>query len=453
MDVAEDGEPAQADDRTPGLLRRAADRLSVRLSRGPVVWGAAVAAYAVAVLHRASLGVAGPLAVERFDVGAAVLSTFVVVQLGVYAGLQVPVGILLDRFGSRALIAGGAALMATGQVLLGLADDLPRAYLARVLIGAGDAATFISVIRLVALWFPPRRVPLFTQLTGMAGHLGQLAASVPLVAVLQHWHWERTFVGLGAVGALAALVAWGVVRDGPGGRTAADGTVRAHLRGAVTTPGTWLGFWSHALGTFPMAVFLLLWGFPFLVAQGLSAGQAGGLMSLAVVAAVVSGPIIGVLTGRHPLRRSWMVLAVGGAVALAWAAVLVHPGRSPLWLLAVLVVVIGIGGPTSAIGFDYARTFNPSGRLGTASGLVNVGGFSTAVVSVLAVGIVLDVVADGREWGVDDFRAAFAVLSVPWLISVVGVLVTRRRTRRLMAADGVLVPPLREILWRRHRSS
>lgn len=412
------------------------------------MWGAAVVAYAVAVLHRASLGVAGPQAVERFDVGAAVLSTFVVVQLGVYAGLQVPVGVLLDRFGSRALIAGGAALMGTGQVLLGLADDLPTAYVARVLIGAGDAATFISVVRLVALWFPARRVPLFTQLTGMAGHLGQLTASVPLVAVLQHHTWERTFVGLGAVGALASLLAWGVVRDGPR-LGAAGGTLRASLHGAVTTPGTWLGFWSHALGTFPLAVFLLLWGFPFLVAQGLTASEAGGLMGLAVVAAVATGPVIGVLTGRHPLRRSWMVLTVGGAAALAWAAVLVHPGRSPVWLLAVLVVVIGIGGPTSAIGFDYARTFNPSGRLGTASGLVNVGGFSTAVVSVLAVGVVLDLVADGRAWDVEDFRVAFTVQAAPWLLCVGGVLVTRRRTRRVMAEGGVVVPRVREVVARR----
>src|SRR5450756_2539506 len=135
-----------------------------------LVWGAAVAAYGVAVLHRSSLGVAGVQAVDRFDVGAAVLSTFVVVQLAVYAGMQVPVGVLLDRYGSRVLIAGGAVLMAVGQVLLGVVDDLPSAYLARVLIGAGDAAAFISVLRLVAVWFPARRVPLFTQLTGIVWH-------------------------------------------------------------------------------------------------------------------------------------------------------------------------------------------------------------------------------------------------------------------------------------------
>lgn len=423
---------------------------AVRAQAGPVVWGAAVAAYAVAVLHRASLGVAGPLAVERFDVGAAVLSTFVVVQLGVYAAMQVPVGVLLDRFGSRVLIAGGAALMAAGQVLLGMAGSLPQAYAARVLIGAGDAATFISVVRLVALWFPARRVPLFTQLTGMAGHLGQLAASVPLVAALARWHWERTFVGLGAVGAMAACLAWGVVRDGPDGRTAAPaGSARGQLRDALTTPGTWLGFFSHALGTFPLVVFQLLWGYPFLVAQGLSSGQAGGLMSLAVVSAVVTGPVIGVLTGRHPLRRSWMVLGVGGAVALAGVAVLAQPGRSPVWLLAVLVLLIGVGGPTSAIGFDYARTFNPGRRLGTASGVVNVGGFATAVVTVLAIGVVLDAVSDGRTWGVDDFRIAFAVQAVPWLVNVVGIVLMRRRTRVAMAAAGVVVPPLRVALERR----
>src|SRR5450756_2556542 len=184
------------------------------------------------------------------------------------------------------------------------------------------------------------------------------------------------------------ILAWAVVRDRPAGLRHEPSSmgVRHHLRAAVRTPGTWLGFWSHAIGQFPMAVFLLLWGFPFLtVAQGLSPAKAGALMSLSVVAAVISGPVIGVLTGRHPLRRSWMVLTVAVATAMAWTAVLVQSGRSPLWLLAVLVIVLGVGGPGSAIGFDYARTFNPADRLGTASGLVNIGGFSTAVVTMLAV--------------------------------------------------------------------
>ena len=421
------------------------------------VWGVAVAVYAVGVLHRGSLGVAGVEAVERFDIGGTVLASFVVVQLAVYASLQVPAGVLLDRFGSRALICGGAAVMATGQLLLGIADDLPLAYAARVLIGAGDAATFVSVIRLVATWFPVRQIPLFTQLTGIVGQLGQVAAAVPLVAVLHLGGWSTAFVGLAAVGALAALLAGLAIRDTPPGTTlvrARSGVV-APLREALATPGTWLGFWSHAVTQFSMTVFVLLWGFPFLVsAQGLSSGQASALLTLNVAAVMVSGPLIGVLTGRHPLRRSWMVLTIALVTAAAWAAVLLNPGRSPLWVLVVLVLVLGVGGPGSAIGFDFARTFNHPGRLGTATGLVNMGGFLAAVVSILAVGVVLDIqVGRGAApLSLEAFRPAFAVMGVPWALAFLGVLVTRRRTRAVMLREGIVVPPVREALARRRRS-
>lgn len=427
-------------------------RARTRTRRGQIVWGVAVAAYCVAVLHRSSLGVAGVEAVERFGVGATVLSTFVVVQLAVYAAMQVPVGVLLDRFGARVLIAAGAAFMGLGQLLLGMVDDLPLAYLARVLIGAGDAATFISVVRLVVGWFPARSVPLFTQITGLIGNLGQLAAAVPLVAVLHLAGWRPAFIGLGAIGLLAAVLSWAGIRDAPEasvGRPTAG--VVVPLREAARTPGTWLGFWTHSLSQFPLQVFVLLWGYPFLTsAQGLEPAQASALLSLTVLAAVASAPVIGVLTGRHPLRRSWMVLTIATATAMAWAAVLLYPGRSPVWLLAILVLVLGVGGPGGAIGFDYARTFNPAVRLGTATGLVNIGGFATAVVALLAVGVVLDVVgARGTPLSLPAFRAAFAVLAVPWAVGVVGVVVSRQRTRQLMRAEGVVVPPIREVLARR----
>ena len=424
----------------------------VRSRRAHVVWSAAVGAYAVAVLHRSSFGVAGVAAVERFEVGAAVLSTFVVVQLAVYALMQVPAGVLLDRFGSRAMIGTGAVLMAAGQTILAVTDDLPTAYLARVLIGAGDAATFISVIRLVSLWFPARRVPVFTQLTGIVGQAGQVASAIPLVVALELVGWRSAFLGLGAVGVLAAVLAWGVVRDSPEPRVVRPGEgLVGPLTAVARTPGTWLGFWTHAITGFPLTVFLLLWGYPFLTAgQGLSPARAGVLMSLAVVATVVSGPVIGVLTARHPLRRSWMVLGIALLTAVLWAAVLLRSGPSPGWLLVLLVLVVGIGGPGSAIGFDFARTSNPAGRLGTATGVVNVGGFATGVLTMLAIGLVLDSVGDGAALSLDAFRAGLAVMVVPWAVAFVGVLVTRRSTRRAMAAEGVVVPPLREVLARRH---
>src|SRR4051812_22453584 len=175
-------------------------------SRAYVVWLIGLLAYAVAIFHRASLGVAGVEAQERFSAGASALSLFLVLQLGVYAAMQIPVGVALDRFGSKALIVGGALVMAAGQLTLAVATDVPTAVVARVLIGAGDAMTFISVLRVIGLWFPGRTVPLLTQLTGILGQVGQIAAAYPLVALLHHAGWSTTFLGAAAMGVLAAVL-------------------------------------------------------------------------------------------------------------------------------------------------------------------------------------------------------------------------------------------------------
>nr|WP_231980135.1 MFS transporter [Tessaracoccus coleopterorum] len=106
-------------------------------------------------------------------------------QLATYAIAQVPVGLLLDRFGSRALITGGSIVVGLGQVTLALADQLPLAYAARILLGFGDAALFNSVLRLLPRWFEPKRVPLLTQITGICSSLGQIAA-VGIVLPLIH---------------------------------------------------------------------------------------------------------------------------------------------------------------------------------------------------------------------------------------------------------------------------
>jgi MFS family permease len=146
-------------------------------ARAWAVWTVGLAAYVIGVLNRTSLGVAGLDAQHRFGIGAGALASFAVLQILVYAGLQVPVGMLLDRFGSVRLVVAGALLMAGGQALLAFADGVTGAVVARVLVGAGDAMTFLSVLRLVPQWFPGRRVPVVTQLTGFVGQLGQVLSA------------------------------------------------------------------------------------------------------------------------------------------------------------------------------------------------------------------------------------------------------------------------------------
>lgn len=454
-----------------------------------LVWGAALVAYVVAVTGRTSLGVAGLQAVERFEIGATTLSLFSVVQLAVYAAAQVPVGLLLDRFGSRKVIAVGAVILALGQLTLALVDTFPMALAARVLVGVGDATAFISVIRLVPAWFASRLVPLLTQATGIVGASGQIVSAVPFLGVLVGSGWTAAFGSLAGAGLLAAALAAIVVRDRPPGGAepvaAARGdqapraagaapteaeppaTVqpvgtgaevphapvptprakRSSLREVAAEPGTWLGFFTHFVCLFPTNTFTLLWGVPFLTAgQGVDAQAVSMLLSLSAVVGIVTGPVAGEFQARHPLRRSWLVIGSVLLVVAAWIVVLVPGTPRPMWQLVALIVALTVSATASNVGFDFVRTSVPPARLGTATGLVNVGGFVASLISIFLVGMVLDLVRPSGAYELDDFRIAFASQAVVWLAGMVGLLVSRRATRRRMADHGVVVPQVRHVV-------
>jgi hypothetical protein len=101
-------------------------------------------------------------------------------------------------------------------------------------------------------------------------------------------------------------------------------------------------------------------------------------------------------------------------------------------LLVVLVVIISIGGPGSMVGMDFARTFNPSATLGSAQGMVNMGGYLASLFVMQAVGVILGV-AGGYSF--ESFRLAWTVQYVIWIVTIVGILITRKKARALMKAE------------------
>jgi MFS family permease len=427
--------------------------------RAWLIYALGLGAYAVAVFQRASLGVAGVEAQRRFATTAAVVSLFAVLQLAVYAALQIPVGVLLDRIGSRRLIAAGALLMGLGQLVLATAHSVGLAVAGRVLVGAGDAMTFISVLRLIAVWFPPRRVPLLTQMTGILGQIGQIAAAYPLVALLQSAGWSTSFLVAGCLGVAVAILSAAALRNGPSGVSAAVSPLGAaqavrRLGLAWREPGTRLGLWTHFVTQFSGTVFALLWGYPFLVVgEHRSPAMAGLLITLLVVAAMGIGPTLGHFAGRWPYRRSLPVLVIVGATVATWTAVLAWPGRAPLSLLVVLVIVLASNGPGSLMGFDYARTENEAERIGSATGIVNVGGFVASLLTIALIGIVLSLRSGGgpSSYSLDDFRLALSVQYVFWAIGLVGVLHNRRRLRAARGLELDPVPRAVVRLWQGRR--
>jgi MFS family permease len=422
------------------------------------VWGLGVLAYAIAVFNRSSLGVASLQAQQRFHASAADLSVFAVLQLGVYAAMQIPVGVAVDRLGTRRLVAAGGVFMAVGQIVLASSHTVGLAILARVLVGAGDAMTFISVLRLVGLWFAPRHIPLVTQLTGLFGQLGQVVAALPLVALLRSAGWSSTFGGAAALTLLVAIVISATFRDAPAGVVLSSGAVDLNaiardLAESWRELGTRIGLWTHFVTQFSGTVFALLWGYPFLVrGEHLSAATAGTLLSVMVLVSMAVGPILGRLTSRWPMRRSYLTLSIVGSTVAMWTAVLLWPGRAPLALLVVLICILASNGPGSLVGFDYARTFNPSARLGSATGIVNVGGFVASLVTIFLVGVILNITTTGgpSSYRLDDFRIAFSVQYAFWLLGLAMVLRIRTRLRERIASEqGIVIDPLPTAIARR----
>ena len=398
-----------------------------------IVWSIGLLAYIVAVLDRTTLGVSGLDAAERFNASPGVLSTFVVLQVIVYAGAQIPAGLLLDRFGSRVLIVAGGLLMAAGQLILAFSESLPAAIAARAVLGLGDAFTFISVLRLVPHWFNERQIPLVSQLTGICGQFGQVLSAIPFVALLGDAGWSTAYLSSAALGVLAVALVLALIRDTPHGRAVPRHSIAMretwpHLKAVWLRPGTRLGFFTHMGTQFSVTTFALMWGVPYLTeAQGLSHSVAGALLTVSVAAAISSGILIGIFTGRHPHRRTHVVLWIIVSNALIWTVVLALPSPAPLWLLVVLIVVISVGGPGSMVGFDFARTFNPRRTLGTATGIVNMGGFIASLLVMQAMGMIIGA-AGGYSFS--SFRLAWSVQYVVWIVAAVAILITRRKARR-----------------------
>lgn len=425
-------------------------------ARAWLVFAGAAFAYLIGVVQRTTFGVAGVDATDRFGVAAVTISLVAVVQIVVYAALQIPVGVLADRLGATPLIVGGAVVMAVGQGLLALSDGIVPALIARVLVGVGDAATFVSVIRLLPGWFSGRILPQLSQWVGMTGQLGQIVSAFPFALLLHLAGWTPAFLSAAGASVLAALVALAIVRRGAATATTAElrtvDPAQRGLRASARRPGTQLGFWAHLLAGTTPTVLGILWGYPFLTAGlGYDPGTASGVFTLMVVGTLVSGPIVGLVIARHPLRRSDLVLTITWAMFAVWAAVLLWQPVPPIWLVAVFFLSVGVCGPASLIGLDVARSSNPQHAHGSATGIANTGGFVGGFIAMLAVGVLLDVVDHARVAGgaasqlysLDGFRVAFLAVYGVGVVGTVGLLWKRRHTRRrLSEEEGIVVAPL-----------
>ncbi|MCI5826276.1 MAG: MFS transporter [Arcanobacterium sp.] len=401
----------------------------------------ALSVYVLAIAARTSLGMTGVTALERFHTDATGLAFFSTLQLFVYGGAQIPMGIALDRFGPRRMLTIGAVMVACAQAGMALAPSYGWALAVRALLGAGDATAFISVLRLLPSWFSPRFVPLLTQIASLAGMLGQLISAYPFLAAIQIFGWQPTFLAMAALGVGTAAISSLGVANFPHERqlhsadTPHSSSTPWHIGGKLRSmwhnPWVWYGFFTHWSTSGLTMVFTLLWGVPLLTeGMHLSSATASALIALIVFGNAISGLALGKLSASHPHARFSVIVAAHAALMGAWVLLLSHPQPPHEGWALLLVAVISVVGMVSMYAFDLVRVGTPAQHLGVALGAVNMGGFLCALISVLAIGEILDLLAPNGAWDWATMRAACAVQAAPWIIGLIGVLIADQVCRR-----------------------
>jgi MFS family permease len=362
-------------------------------------------------------------------VGAAALGHLSGVYYYGYAGMQIPVGVLLDRFGPRRLMtiaglvcAGGCALFATGDTLAALTAG-------RFLIGASAAVSLVGAMAVAGQWFPANRFAILSGGAMALGMAGGVFGQAPLRLALEASSWRATTLLLAAGGVALATAAWATVRDRRRGRGGVAGALIG-LGAVARHPQTWL-IALAGLGTAgPLLGFSGLWGVPFLeAAYGLSRTSAATVTSMLFVGWGAGAPFFGWLSDRIG-RRKAPVLAGLALQTLALAALIWVP-HLPVLVLAGLSVLVGFLGSAQIVCFALVRESHPPGHSGTAIGFVNAMVTGAGALFQPLIGVLLDLAWTGeaalgaRVYTAGAYRLALSSLIASCLAGILCLLAVR----------------------------
>lgn len=409
-----------------------------------VIWGLAAALYLIAFYQRVSPAVITNELASEFALTAAALGNLSAFYFYSYVAVQIPTGLLADRWGPRRVLTAGGLLTALGTLVFALAPNVAVASLGRLAIGAAAGVAFVSMLKLASHWMPPRQFAFASGFALFVGTLGATLAGAPLRAAVDDFGWRPVMMASAAFTAVVAVAIWIVVRDDPSERGHASyfpeeeregdlASVAAHLREVLRYRNALVSLAVPGATTGIVLTFAGLWGVPYLVSRhGFSAREAAITTSAMLIAWAVGGLAFGELSQRIRLRRAPMMAGLAALLVL-WSIVVFVPGIEGAALVALLLVLAFIGG-TVVLVFAFAKESVPRHLGGTVAGIANMGMMLGGMVMQPGVGFMLDrhwagAMAEGaRVYDEAAFRWGFSMMLV-WGVAGLVILAFARETR------------------------
>ncbi len=400
-----------------------------------ILWGTLAAAFLFVNVYRLSTAVIADDLMGAFRITGTQLGMLHAVFFVVYAIMQIPTGVLVDRVGPRWTAACGAVIMNVGAIWFGLAQGFGAGIAARFLVGLGGSVIFISMLRFTANWYRPREFVAMNGVCFAVGGLGGILATTPFAVMVDGLGWRTAMIGLGAGGLVVAMMIGGFVRDTVQ-QTSLDPiseieptqslrleeirpAVEAVLRDRFVWIVSILLFWTAGINL----TLFGLWGIPYVVQIHGTSVRFASLFTLAGgIGAVLGPPMIGALAARIG-HRDGIILLGTVLYTVAITSLAVFP-RPPLLLIGGVFFSTGALLGAFVLTFPLVKDRHPARISGITLGTVNGAGFVGASVLPTVMGRALDaywtgeVVAGARVYTTTGYRIAFGLLAIGATLTV-----------------------------------
>ncbi len=369
--------------------------------------------------YRASTAVIAPQLVHDLHLDTEKLGVLSAAFFYAFALAQIPISIYLDKIGSKHMICVLSLVGILGALLFAVADSFAVGVAGRALLGIGMSCNLMGTLKLLSLWFEPSRFATLTGLVFSVGTAGNMAATAPLVVLVQWIGWRNAFAVIALINLMIVVVLFAVVRDRPpGGQVAGNsadqrlstGETLSNLKRLLRRRDYWIISLSTFVGYGVFAAFQTLWAGPYLMeVVGVSPLVAGNLIFLMNLGMILGGPGWGFLSDRMFNTRKWIVFA--GLAGLALTIIVLSqasPGAN-LLLVAALFFAFGASRASGLLMYAHIKELMPLGMAGTAMTGVNFFTMIGPAVFLQGLGSLMQALYPEASRGLQAFQAAFNV--------------------------------------------
>lgn len=399
-----------------------------------MIWGLSALFYFYEFFLQVSPSVMVPELMHAFDVNATALGELAAFYFYAYASIQIPVGIMLDRYGPRILLTISALVCMVGCLLFGSAESLLMAKIGRFAMGLGSAFAIIGCMKLAANWFPPQRFGLISGITVTIGMLGAIAGQTPLAWLIALVGWRASVIILAVAGGIFSYSMWQILRDSPSQKTVtkpisnsnSDGFF-AGLRLVLKQRQMWLVAAYGGLMFAPTSIFGALWGVPFFTSTyHIARPTAAALISLIFVGWAVGSTCAGWFSDRIGRRLPTMYL--GTSIALICMLIILYIPHLSFLSLNILLFSFGFFSSGFLPSYSIAREINPNHVNATALGFMNMMNMIGGAIGQPLVGWLLDLTWSGKlEKGIrvytnTNFEIALTILPLSLALAFIVLL-------------------------------